>query len=45
LFITGLAFTDADLLRSAKVGVLTGSLISAVLGMAILASAGRPASE
>ncbi|MCG6156919.1 Na+/H+ antiporter NhaA [Rubinisphaera margarita] len=39
LFITSLAFADADLLRATKVGVLVGSLISAVVGMVILATA------
>jgi NhaA family Na+:H+ antiporter len=43
LFIAGLALED-DLLRSAKVGVLLGSLISAVVGMVILAGAPMPPS-
>ncbi|QDT17423.1 Na+/H+ antiporter NhaA [Alienimonas californiensis] len=38
LFIAGLAFADETLLRSAKVGVLVGSLTSAVVGMAVLAT-------
>jgi NhaA family Na+:H+ antiporter len=36
LFIAGLAYSDDQLLKSAKVGVLTGSVVSAVLGMTIL---------
>lgn len=36
LFISGLAFTDAGLLRSAKVGVVFGSFAAAVVGMVIL---------
>lgn len=36
LFISGLAFSDPDLLRSAKVGVLLGSLAAATAGMLIL---------
>lgn len=36
LFIAGLAYSDDQLLKSAKVGVLTGSFISAVVGMTIL---------
>lgn len=43
LFITGLAFADETLLRSAKVGVLVGSLVSASIGMAILSTAAPPA--
>ncbi len=41
LFIAELALGE-DLLREAKVGVLAGSVISAVVGMAILASAPKP---
>lgn len=37
LFITGLAFADETLLKTAKVGVLTGSVISAIMGVIILA--------
>ena len=37
LFIAGLAFTDETLLRSAKVGVLAGSLLAAIIGMTVLA--------
>lgn len=42
LFIAGLAFTDAALLDSAKVGVLTASLIAGVVGWMLLRSATRP---
>ncbi|MFH5805465.1 Na+/H+ antiporter NhaA [Alienimonas sp. DA493] len=45
LFISGLAFEDEALLRSAKVGVLLGSLVSAVVGVAILATAAAPPEE
>lgn len=38
LFISGLAFSDDDLLRPAKVGVLLASVVSAVLGMTLLAT-------
>ncbi|MGI8882114.1 MAG: Na+/H+ antiporter NhaA [Jatrophihabitans sp.] len=36
LFITDLAFTDDALRRDAKIGVLTGSLLAAVLGSLLL---------
>lgn len=39
IFIAGLGLTDAVLLQSAKVGVLVGSLASAIVGMAILSTA------
>jgi NhaA family Na+:H+ antiporter len=39
LFIADLAFPDDALLRSAKVGVLLGSLASAVIGLTILGTA------
>lgn len=42
LFIAGLAFTDQDLLRPAKVGVLLGSLASGAAGMALLAFSKAP---
>ena len=41
LFITGLAFTDADLADAAKLGVLVGSIIAGIGGAAILAT-GKP---
>jgi NhaA family Na+:H+ antiporter len=34
IFIAMLAFSDADLLKAAKLGVLLGSLIAAMLGLA-----------
>ncbi|ODA67753.1 Na(+)/H(+) antiporter NhaA [Methyloligella halotolerans] len=43
LFIGGLAFTDAGQIDAVKMGVLTGSLISAVIGMSVLATAPRRA--
>lgn len=39
LFVAGLAFRDDALLRSAKVGVLAGSLASAAIGTTLLATA------
>lgn len=45
LFITGLAFQDEVLLRSAKVGVLLGSLVSAIIGMTILGTAAVPSKD
>jgi NhaA family Na+:H+ antiporter len=36
LFITGLAFDDPELIASAKIGILVGSLISGLLGAALL---------
>lgn len=41
LFIGGLAFTDPALLDRVKVGVLAGSIASALAGMALLATARR----
>ena len=42
LFIAALAFPDqAELVEEAKLGVLTGSLLSAVLGFVVLRLAGR----
>ncbi|REK09854.1 MAG: Na+/H+ antiporter NhaA [Planctomycetota bacterium] len=45
LFIAGLAFSDEATLRSAKVGVLVGSLAAAIVGMAILGTMRAPAAE
>lgn len=42
MFIAGLAFADEMMLRSAKVGVLVGSLASAMIGMTILGTAAVP---
>jgi NhaA family Na+:H+ antiporter len=36
LFINDLAFTDPALLKSAKIGILLGSLIAGILGFIIL---------
>lgn len=36
LFINNLAFTDAALIDSAKIGILTGSLVAAIVGFIIL---------
>jgi NhaA family Na+:H+ antiporter len=44
LFIAGLAFGDEALVANAKVGILAASLISAVLGLAIL-SRGLPSAR
>ncbi|MAT16517.1 MAG: Na+/H+ antiporter NhaA [Planctomyces sp.] len=45
LFIAELAFRGHDMLYPAKVGVLVGSLISAIVGIAILAPGKSPTSE
>jgi NhaA family Na+:H+ antiporter len=41
LFITGLAYSDPGLTEAAKLGVLAGSVLSAAIGVAILAPGGR----
>ncbi|HSK50372.1 MAG TPA: Na+/H+ antiporter NhaA [Solirubrobacterales bacterium] len=41
LFITPLAYSDPTLIGAAKLGILGGSALAAVLGVAILASGGR----
>ncbi len=41
LFIGNLAFTEASLLESAKLGILCGSLISALAGVGVLLAAGK----
>lgn len=41
LFIGGLAFVETGQIEAVKIGVLSGSLVSAIIGMAVLASA-RP---
>jgi len=41
LFIAGLAFTTDEMLNTAKVGILLGSLISGVTGFVLLYRAGR----
>jgi NhaA family Na+:H+ antiporter len=45
LFIATLAFEHGDTLTPAKIGVLTGSLISGIVGYAVLARARRPGAE
>jgi len=42
LFIAGLAFTDPGHLDQAKLGVISASILAAVLGGALLVMAGRP---
>lgn len=41
LFIAGLAFSDPDMFRSARLSVVIGSLLSAIGGVAVLWTAGR----
>jgi len=41
LFIAPLAYSDPTLADGAKIGILAGSLISAIIGVAILAPGGR----
>lgn len=41
LFITGLAFDDAGIQQDAKIGILVASVIAAIAGATILATAGR----
>ncbi len=45
LFITPLAYTDPVLVEAAKLGILAGSVISAAVGIAILAPGGRHPSQ
>jgi Na+:H+ antiporter, NhaA family len=45
LFIATLAFENAETLTPAKIGVLTGSLLSAIVGYLVLRRAGRAAAE
>jgi NhaA family Na+:H+ antiporter len=45
LFIAPLAFTDPTLLDGAKTGVFAGSVLAAVIGVAVLAPGGRHASR
>ena len=42
LFIGGLAFADPSQIDAVKMGVLTGSMVSAIIGMVVLAGAPRP---
>jgi NhaA family Na+:H+ antiporter len=41
LFITNLAFTDPKLIDTAKIGILTASLLSGILGYIILSASGK----
>jgi NhaA family Na+:H+ antiporter len=41
LFIGGLAFTDPLLLAELKIGVLSGSILSALAGYAVLSATGK----
>ena len=45
LFIGALAFSDAATIDATKIGVLTGSLVSAVAGFVLLRAAGSSARE
>ena len=45
LFIGNLAFADADSIAAVKLGVLGGSLVSALAGIAVLRFATRPAAK
>ena len=41
LFITPLAYSEPGLVDGAKIGILAGSVIAALIGVAILAPGGR----
>jgi len=45
LFITGLAFTSEELQMQAKIGILAGSVIAAIVGVAILLRQSEPAED
>jgi len=45
LFIGALAFTDPAAIDATKIGVLTGSLASAVVGFLLLRASGKPAAN
>ncbi len=45
LFIGGLSYADPALMNETRLGVLTGSLISGVLGYVLLMTAPQPAPE
>ncbi len=41
LFISALSFSDAELAELSKLGIILGSLISAILGLTVLGLGGR----
>jgi Na+:H+ antiporter, NhaA family len=45
LFVAGLSFDDPQLNDSAKIGILTGSLVAGILGFLLLRSAPMPPTE
>jgi NhaA family Na+:H+ antiporter len=45
LFVTGLAYSDADMQSDAKLGVLVASIVAAAVGAAVLARAATPQPE
>ena len=47
LFIGGLSFATPDLMNDVRVGVLTGSIVSAIIGYVVLSRSGehQPESE
>ncbi len=45
LFIGGLSFADASLMNEVRLGALSGSLVSAVVGFGVLMLASRRADE
>lgn len=45
LFIGGLAFVDAQQIEAVKMGVLAGSVVSALVGLAVLAAAARASAD
>lgn len=45
IFIAGLAFKDPVFIDSAKIGILIGSVISAIIGYLILKSSSKPVAE
>jgi len=45
LFIGGLSYDDPGLMNQVRLGVLSGSIVSAILGFSVLYFAGNPAAE
>ncbi|MBE3640573.1 Na+/H+ antiporter NhaA [Mangrovicoccus sp. HB182678] len=45
LFIGGLAFSDETLMNEVRLGVLAGSILSGVVGFAVLYLSGKPAAQ